>query len=107
MKTEELREKTGRKAPIYSESNVLYFNKPCDETELHRKFNPTWIHSKKKHVEKDSSHKDSPERERAGSGQRKFSVEKPEHGSKFMDYSSCRTQTQSETLSALNCSNMI
>ncbi len=92
MKTDELRGKEQEDLfPV-----ILYFSKPCDETEIKRTINPTWIQSKKKHVEKDGGQKDSPERERARAGQREFSVEKPEHGFNFMNYDSCRRQTQSE-----------
>lgn len=66
--------------------NVLYFNNPCGETELQRTFNRTWIQTKKKHIKKDGSQEDSPHGERAGAEQ--LSVDKPEHGLKFMGNSS-------------------
>lgn len=42
---------------------ILYLNKPYDENDIQITFNPTWIQSKEKHVEKDSSQKDSPQSE--------------------------------------------
>lgn len=80
----------------------LYFSKPCDETDKQIRFSPTWIQSKKKHVEQDSTQKDSTQSERARAGQLKFSVQEPEHGFEFGDHSSCRTQTQSEGLENLS-----
>lgn len=95
MKTEELQ--GTEREDLFT---ILYLNKPCDETDRQITFNPTWIQTKEKHVEKDSSQKDSPQSEWARAGQQQLSVEKPEHGFKFTDYSSCRRQTQSERLSA-------
>lgn len=46
--------------PFVYLSNVFTQTKTCNETELQRTFNPTWIHSEKKHVEKDGSQKESP-----------------------------------------------
>lgn len=88
----------GRAAGTQQEDFIptLHFSKPSDETDKQVRFNPTWIQSKKKHVEQDGTQKDSTQRERARAGQLKFSVQEPEHGFKFGDHSSCRTQTQSE-----------
>lgn len=88
----------GKKTGRFTLSNNLYFNKAL-WWNWTTKFDLTWIQSKKKHVEKDGSQKDSPQRERASHQQ--FSVEKPEHGFKFMDYTSCGTQTQSGKLPAV------
>lgn len=54
---------------------------------------PTWIQSQKQHVQKHRSEEDSLETERASASRQQFSVEELEHGFKFAEYSSCRTQT--------------
>lgn len=55
--------KEQEETPINSYSKVLYLTKPGDGTEIQIAFCPTWIHSSKEHVEKDSCQKDSLERE--------------------------------------------
>lgn len=51
------------------------FNKPCDECVVLITFVPTWIQAKKKHVEDNSSHKDSPQCEGAAAAPQHFSVD--------------------------------